>query len=109
MENNSRPIDDGAAILGASQASEQSWSVKMGARPSFQGLVVRRCWRNDRSPPIGEGDGSWPRREASGSPQKIPNFFLKAEKYRPIYRLGGNYGHEGCKKQIKVSPKSAVN
>ena len=35
MENNSRLIDDGAAILGASRGDEQCWRAKVGASAGF--------------------------------------------------------------------------
>jgi hypothetical protein len=47
-----------------------------------------------------------------GSPDilvKNLEFLLKADRYGPIYRVGGDYSEKSCKKQIKVSEKGAVN
>ncbi len=48
-------------------------------------------------------------RGSSNISVKNLEFFLKAGGYGPIYRVGGDYSDKRCKKQIKVSEKSAVN
>ncbi|MGS3185547.1 hypothetical protein ACB288_17695 [Aeromonas taiwanensis] len=102
MENNSRPIDDGAAILGASRGDEQWRSAKVRASAGFwiRGLDGRLALSGAGSAPMPMGHVC--------QAGKNPELFLKGEGLRPIYRLGGDYCHKGRKKKLKSHEKKPL-
>ncbi|MFQ2093743.1 hypothetical protein ACK330_14885 [Aeromonas taiwanensis] len=58
----------------------------------------RLVWRGSAPLPMG-----WVRTAG-----KNPEFFLKGEELRPIYRLGGDYCHKGRKKKLKSHEKTPL-